>query len=101
MTRQQGNVKRKGSGDSSFHISVTENVQGHFTVKMQSIAGASMIKAKISVIHREFVLDTGSGISLIQPGVYSSEVKPTKLSPFGVTGKGAGNTGNTGGNFPP
>jgi hypothetical protein len=34
-----------------------------------------------------FVLDTGSGISVIKPGVYSSEVKPTKLSPFGVTDK--------------
>ena len=56
-------------------------------MRVQSIAGAPTIKAKISVIHRVFVLDTCSGISLIQPGVYSSEVKPTNLSPFRVTGK--------------
>jgi hypothetical protein len=43
----------------------------------------------------EFVLDTGSGISLIQPGVYPSEVKPTTLSPFGVTER-AGDKGSTG-----
>jgi hypothetical protein len=30
---------------------------------------------------------TLSGISLIQPGVYPSELKPTNFSPFGVTGK--------------
>jgi len=78
--------ERKGSGDTSFHISVPEN-DGNFTVRMQSIAGDPTIKAKISGIHRVFVLDTGSGISLIQPGVYSSEIKPTNLSPFGVTGK--------------
>ena len=36
---------------------------------------------------RMFVLDTGSGILLIRPGVYSSEVKSTNLSPFGVAGK--------------
>jgi hypothetical protein len=82
-----GKHERKGSGDSSFHISIPENDDGHVTVRVQSIAGAPTIKAKISVIHRVFVLDTGSGISLIQPGVYSSEVKPTNLSPCGVTGK--------------
>jgi hypothetical protein len=43
----------------------------------------------------EFVLDTGSGISLIQLGVYSTEVNPTNLSPFGVTER-AENKGSTG-----
>ena len=33
-----------------------------------------------------FIVDTGSSISLIQPRVYSSEVNPNNLSPFGVTG---------------
>jgi hypothetical protein len=56
-------------------------------VRVQSVAGAPTIEVEISGIHRVFVLDTGSGISLIQPGVYSSKVKHTSLSPFGVTGK--------------
>jgi len=81
-----GKRERKSSGDSSFRIPVPEN-DGHFTVRVQSITGAPTIQAKISGIHKVFVLDTGSGISLIQPGVYPSEVKPTNLSPFGVTGK--------------
>jgi hypothetical protein len=53
-----GKRERKGSGDSSFHISVPEN-DGHFIVRVQSIAGAPTIKAKISRIHRVFALDTG------------------------------------------
>jgi hypothetical protein len=56
-------------------------------VKVQSRADAPTVEVEISGIHRVFILDTGSGMSLIQPGVYSSEVKPTSLSPFGVTRK--------------
>jgi hypothetical protein len=85
--RNTGNRESKGSGDSSFHISVPENVAGYFTVRVQSIAGAPTIQVEVSGIQRVFVLDTGSGISLIQPGVYPSEIKPTNLSPFGVTSK--------------
>jgi hypothetical protein len=54
---------------------------------VHSRVGTPTINVEIAGTRREFVLDTGSGISLIQPGVYSSEVKPTNLSPFGVTGK--------------
>jgi hypothetical protein len=32
-------------------------------------------------------VDSGSGVSLIQPGVYDSEVRHTSTSPFGVTGE--------------
>jgi hypothetical protein len=85
--RNTGIRERKGSGNSAFHISVPENVAGYFMVRVQSIAGAPTIEVGISGIHRVFVFDTGPGISLIQPGVYSSEVKPTNLSPYGVTGK--------------
>jgi hypothetical protein len=56
-------------------------------VRVQSIAGAPTIQVEISGIHTVFVLDTGSGICLIQPGVYSNEIKPTNLNPFEVTGK--------------
>ena len=82
-----GKRERKGSGDSYFHISVPEKDDRNFTVRVQSIAGAPTIQAKITGFHRVFVLDTGSGISIIQPGIYASEVKPTNLSPFGVTGR--------------
>jgi hypothetical protein len=35
---------------------------------------------------RPFIIDTGSSVSLIQPGVSDSKVKATDVSPIGVTG---------------
>jgi hypothetical protein len=85
--RSTGRRERKGSGDSAFPVLVPENVADYFVVTVQSRAGTPTLEVEIAGTQREFVLDTGSGISFIQPGVYSSGVKPTSLSLFGVTGK--------------
>ena len=53
---------------------------------MKIAAGAPTIQATVSGLHRAFILDTGSSISLIQPGVCSNEVRPTNYSPFDVKG---------------
>jgi hypothetical protein len=66
---------------------VPEKFADYYVVTVQSRAGIPTVEVEIAGTQREFVLDTGSGILLIQPGVYSSGVKPTSLSPFGVTGK--------------
>jgi hypothetical protein len=55
-------------------------------VRVKVTAGAPTIQATVSGFHRAFIVDTGSSISLVQPGVCSSEVRPTNLFPFGVTG---------------
>jgi hypothetical protein len=39
---------------------------------------------------RTFIVDTGSSISLIQPGVSSSEISDANVSPIGVTGANLG-----------
>jgi len=80
--------KRAGNGsrDSSFHITVSENDTEYFAVRVNLMAGAPTIQTTILGISRAFIVDTGSSISLIQPGVCSKEVRPTNLSPFGVTG---------------
>jgi hypothetical protein len=85
--RSTGRRERKGSGDSALHVLIPENVSDYCVVTVQSRAGTPTLEVEIAGTQREFFLDTGSRISLIQPGVYSSEVKPTNLSPFGVTGK--------------
>ena len=72
--------------DSSFHITVSENDTDYFAVRVKLTAGAPTIQTTILGIPRAFIVDTGSSISLIQPGVCSKEVRPTNLSPFGVTG---------------
>jgi hypothetical protein len=48
---------------------------------------ANTIQAIISGSQRVFIVDTGSGISLIQTGGNSCEVSYTNLSSFCVTGK--------------
>jgi hypothetical protein len=85
--RSTGRRERKGSGYSAFHVLVPENVADYLVVTVQSRAGTPTVDVEIAGTRREFVLDTRSGISLIQPGVYSTEIKPTNLSPFGVPGK--------------
>jgi hypothetical protein len=75
--RDTGRRERKGSGDSAFHVLVPENVDDYLVVPVQSRFGTPTVEVEIAGTQREFVLDTGSGMSLIQLGVYSSEVKPT------------------------
>jgi hypothetical protein len=36
---------------------------------------------------RRFIVDTGSIVSIIQPGISRVEVSTTNQAPFGVTGK--------------
>jgi hypothetical protein len=55
-------------------------------MRVKLVAGAPAIQATVSGSHRAFIVDTSSSISLIQLGVCSSEVTPSNLSPFGVTG---------------
>lgn len=77
---------RSGSRDSSFQITVPENCAGYFALAVKLMAGTPTLQATISGFYRVFIVDTGSSISLIEPRVYSSEVGPANLSPFGVTG---------------
>jgi hypothetical protein len=79
--RNTGRRERNGRGDSAFHLLVPENVDDYLVVPVlvpvQSRVGTPTVDVEIAGTQREFVLDTESGISLIQPGVYPSEVKPT------------------------
>jgi hypothetical protein len=85
--RNTGRRERKGSGDSAFHVVVPKNVADYLVVPVQSRVGTPTVEVEIAGTRKDFVLDTGSGIPLIQPGVYPTEVKPSNVSPFGVTGK--------------
>ena len=75
-----------GSRSSCFHTAGPKNEADYFTVRVELISGTPTIQALISGFHRVFIVDTGSSISLIQPRVYLSDISPTNISPFGVTG---------------
>ena len=55
-------------------------------MRVYLISGTPKIQALTSGFHRVFIVVTVPSISLIQPRVYLSDVSPTNISPFGVTG---------------
>ena len=44
------------------------------------------VRVNIRGVSREFIVDSGSSVLLIQPGIYCSEVRPSSTTSFGVTG---------------
>jgi hypothetical protein len=55
-------------------------------VNTHSLKGASTLQVTIEGALKTFILNTGSGISLIQPGVSSIKLEATNVSPIGMTG---------------
>ena len=75
-----------GSGDSSFHLSLPLNTVDYHLVKVDIWRGAPTIQAIVLDAQRVFIVDTGSNISLIKPGMSRSEIRATNLAQFGVRG---------------
>ena len=63
----QAQGKQAGNGSSSFHISTPLNAAK--VVKVVTSQGAPTIYATILGAKKAFILDTGSNVSLIKPGV--------------------------------
>jgi len=55
-------------------------------VKVDIWRGAPTIQAIVLDAQRVFIVDTGSNISLIKPGMSRSEIRATNLAQFGVRG---------------
>jgi len=49
--------------------------------------GTPSIKADIEGVERSLIIDTGSDVSILQPGVSNTSMRSTTLSPYGVTGE--------------
>jgi len=52
---------------------------------MDNLNGAPIVRAAIGR-PRTVLVDTGSSISLIQPGVSTTEITHASVTPFGITG---------------
>jgi hypothetical protein len=50
------------------------------------LGGAPVITVEVAGAPRLFILDTGSSISLIQPGAHHSKVTDAEVVPISVTG---------------
>jgi hypothetical protein len=55
-------------------------------VKVATHLGAPIIQVTILGGQKSFIIDTGSNVSLVKPGVSNNKVKNTSANPFGVTG---------------
>ena len=72
--------------DSSLHLNAPENAVSSHKVSISMEHGAPTISVDIEGMSRRLILDTGSTISILQPGVSRSDVHVTAVEPYGVTG---------------
>jgi flagellar biosynthesis component FlhA len=84
--KERKNDQVSGKGSTSFQISVPQNTIGYHAVKVFTQQGAPTIQATIRGTQRNFIVDTGSNVPLIKPGISNNRIINTNLAPFGVTG---------------
>ena len=70
----------------SFRLNAPENAVTKLTVPILLQHGTPTISAEIRGMPRNLILDTGSNISIMQPGISRSNVQVTMPEPYGVTG---------------
>ena len=49
--------------------------------------GTAAIKADIEGVERSLIVDTGSDVSILQPGISKTSIRDNTLRPYGVTGE--------------
>ena len=75
-----------GRGDSASHLYSTKDAARNKESQLDYLNGVRVVRAVIGGRPRTVLVDTGSSISLIQPGVCTSEITRASITPFGVTG---------------
>jgi len=84
---KSGKRVRGESANSSFHLVVSGNAVGTSTIAVLLEHGAPSITLEIEGKLQRLIVDTGSNVSIHQPGVSRRDLTDTSLRPFGVTGK--------------
>ena len=74
-------------GDSSSRPFPSESAVKRPKVSIAVEHGAPSIPVRIDGELRNAIVDTGSTVSILQPGISRSDVSVTALKPFGVTGE--------------
>jgi hypothetical protein len=80
--------------DSSVHRSAPEKTVDKTTVSVWLEHGTSSITVDVEGVTRRLILDTGSNVWILQPGISSNEVKVTPVKPYGGTGEAVGIKGD-------
>ena len=75
-----------GCVNSARHLYLTKDTVCHTESQLDYLQGAPVVRAMIGGGPRMILVDTGSSLSLIQPGVCTSVVNSATVTPYGVTG---------------
>jgi len=73
--------------DSSHHLTVPEKAVTVRRVTTEMEHGTPAIKADIEGVKRSLIIDTGSDVSILKPGISNANIRDTTLRPYGVTGE--------------
>ena len=69
------------------HLKAPENAAARSSVFMSLEQGTPTIAVEIEGVLRRLILDSGSNVSILQPGVSGSDVSVATVKPYGVTGE--------------
>jgi len=75
------------SEGSSLHLYSPENAVESPTAPIMMEQGTPTVTAEIEGVRRDLILDTGSNISILQPGVSRSDLWCTSIKQYEVTGE--------------
>ena len=78
---------RGASDDNSLHLKAPVNAVGKSTVSVLLEHGTPIVRLELEGVSRDLIIDTGSNISLLQPGVTRRDISVTSVKLFGVTGE--------------
>jgi hypothetical protein len=84
--KASGKLERGVNEDSPFRLTVPDNAVTKSEVAIQLEHGTPTILVEIEGVSRKLILDTGSNVSILQPGVSRGDVRVTNMEPYGVTG---------------
>ena len=77
---------KDGRRDSASNLLSPEVAVNSLQIALDNLNGAPSIRVVVDGCPRIFLIDTGSSLSLIQPGVCSTQIDHATVIPYGVTG---------------
>jgi len=88
--RERENSRKRVRGEnegSSFHLNAPENAAMKSVVSIVLEKGTPTVRVEIEGMPRSLIIDTGSNVSILQPGMSRRDVSVTTTRPYGVTGE--------------